>query len=376
MNQINVWDQWVWRSNNLPLLDCVSRFQFGVKRCSLKQPYILSFGSLNYFDSIWIIIEDEKGRLGIGESVPLPGYAKETVDDVLSCLKKIKSKNLTLQEIKHYSHSIKNCFPFTASALMMALESLVWLEKVSEITPIPLAFPLASGAGPENFSFLVRQALDKGYRSFKMKIGIELAQDIHSSKELLSLFPQEKIKVSFDANQGYSLQEALRFCGAVEQFDILNRVYFVEQLLPVESLNEYRELCLNTSLTIMLDESIYTEKDICMAKEVGCGAIKLKLFKNFGMDNTFFLAQKAYDLGLEVILGNGVSTDIGNLYEALIISSKPEIFGPWAECNGYLKLREPMLFTQLQMENGKLVWIDQGGKNLLLRDQILKKNSL
>ena len=80
----------------MPLLDCASRFQFGVKRCSLKQPYVLSFGNLSYFDSIWILIEDEKGRLGVGESVPLPGYAEETVDDVLSCLKKIKSKLLLL----------------------------------------------------------------------------------------------------------------------------------------------------------------------------------------------------------------------------------------------------------------------------------------
>jgi L-Ala-D/L-Glu epimerase len=338
----------------------VSQFRYGVKRHPLKRPYVLSMGVLDYFDSVWILIEDEKSRLGIGEAVPLPGYSWETLDDVLGCLKKIDSESgsLTLQDIERYSYSLKNRFPFAASALMTAIESRDWLEKASGLSPLPLVFPIASEPRESSLLARVKYGLDQGYLYFKMKVGADLAQDIQSSKWVLSQFPQKKIKVSFDANQGYALREAIKFCEAVEEFDVFNRARFVEQLLPLEDWNECKELCSKTSLKIMLDESIYDEANILQAKKIGCGAIKLKLFKHYGLCNTLALAKKAFDLGLEVVLGNGVSTDIGNLCEALIVSSMPNIFVPGAECNGYLKIKDPAIFPQLQFNSGNLIWKD------------------
>jgi hypothetical protein len=125
----------------------------------------------------------------------------------------------------------------------------------------------------------------------------------------------------------------------------------------------------------MLDESIYNRSDIHRAKSIGCAAIKLKLFKCAGLDACLKLATIAYHAGLSVVLGNGVASDIGNFCEALIIASEPKLFVSGAECNGFIKLKNRILFKQLNMHRGSLEWNGSCQLNLEEVIETLKNSS-
>ncbi len=334
----------------------IVRFEFGTLACPLHKPYELSFATLSNFDVVWVFIEDDEGKIGIGETVPLLGYGHETLEDVLGCIQNLNkdANSLTAEELKERCFAVRNEFPFSASAVMMALEFPDWATSASKILPTSLVYPLAAGQQKELLSQTIEEALSLGYKYFKMKVGRDIDQDLKSAEFALNLFPQKTFRISFDANQAYKLDDALALCRFLEN---KSRAHCVEQPLPQLDWDSMANLCRQTSFPLMLDESIYNEQDIRKAKEIGCSAVKLKLCKHPGLEETLSLAQLAKDLGLEVVIGNGVSTDIGNLAEALVISKTPQLFGEGAECNGFLKIKRPITFPQLYLDNaGCMAW--------------------
>ncbi len=335
----------------------IVRCKFGILNSPLIRPYELSFATLTNIKSVWVYIEDEKGCKGIGEATPLPGYGSETVEDVANCIRDLcrDLHLLTRDDIQRRCCAVKSRYPFSASAVMMALEFPLFASKIQTIRPIPIVYPLSSKQDMKSLLDTVRYALKTGYKFFKMKVGNGLQKDIESSRQVLSAFPSTDYVFSFDSNQAYSFEDALFFCRTLES-EWPHRVLLLEQPFLSADWESMAKLCSKAKVKLMLDESIYDETDIEQAKRIGCHAVKLKLCKHFGLEGTLTLARKAKALGLHVVIGNGVSTEIGNLGEALVLSYEPDLFSYGAECNGYLKLCSSVVFKELKFDKGYLVW--------------------
>jgi L-alanine-DL-glutamate epimerase-like enolase superfamily enzyme len=221
----------------------------------------------------------------------------------------------------------------------------------------------------------VECGLAQGYRHFKMKVGKALENDIRSSRFILQEYVGKDVTVRFDANQAYSLEEAVTYCSAMEDL-IQDDLLWLEQPLDKDDWEGMKTLYKRVCFPMILDECIYNEEDIARAKDVGCTGIKLKLFKHLGMNSCLRLARVAHDYGLKVTIGNGVASDIGNLCEALVISSDSDLFVEGAECNGYVKLMSNIAFPDLVLRSGSLVWngpsvIDfDAAKNMLCEESV------
>jgi L-alanine-DL-glutamate epimerase-like enolase superfamily enzyme len=345
----------------------IKSMNFGLITTRLKQSYHLSFATIDKLDALWILIEDDTGHIGLGETVPLPGYSKESLDSIVDTVRQVKSQIIGTT----FSTAIKKMtllskqYPFSASAVATALDFSDWTKKIKKIKPIELVYPISSDANRNSIAAQIQNGLKSEYRHFKLKIGRDLKTDIDSAIFALDELQKEEHTLRCDANQGYSNQEALEFCRSIEKQQNRNFLW-LEQPLPQTNWNEIEYLCNRTTVPIMLDESIYNQSDIYRAKSIGCEAIKLKLFKCAGLDACLKLAVTAYTSGLKVVLGNGVASDIGNFCEALIIASEPKLFASGAECNGFIKLKNRLLFKDLDMHRGSLVW--NGGGELCMKD--------
>ena len=96
---------------------------------------------------------------------------------------------------------------------------------------------------------------------------------------------------------------------------------------------------------IMIDESIYGLEDIKKAKEIGAKYIKLKLCKFGGLKILEAALDYAKTLGLHVVFGNGVATDIANYYELNFYKkNKNKIFGA-TESVGFQKIKKSLKFN-------------------------------
>ena len=336
--------------------DCISSITIEQRRYPLTQPYDLSFVSLTEFEALIAFITLKNGRVLTGEVVPLPGYSFETPDDVIQ---NITNWRLTLEGIDLISarqwlvNQIQNA-PFASSLLLSALDSDLLMT--SDIQPdyraVPIVHPVA--ANSQDVLPSVSQAVANGYRTIKVKVGHDLTQDLQILSLLRTVIPPQ-VTVRFDANQAYTLNAAKKFLSAVER-ELPEATELVEQPLSPDAWSEMALLSNYSKIPLMLDESIRTMDDVTRAAEIGCKLIKLKLCKQGGIQEVLNFTRHAVSLGLKVVLGNGVATDISNILELWLYARNEKLFSGASESNGFVKLRKPVKYLNLKVDSGRAVW--------------------
>lgn len=292
-------------------------------RVRLKYPYNLSFARIDYVDSLVVQMQLENNWVGFGEAVPLPGYSDETCESLISDIGNVASKMIGLdcEKITEYvSNALPNS-PFARSSLCVAKEmALGQIDLDSMIDHIPLVAPIASSMNAEEVLIKANELIDSGYKTLKLKVGRDIESDVITVKTLLSKLGRD-IKLRIDANQAYSETDARRLLGLIIDSDSAI-VEVVEQPFGVNDWDRFASLVRDyPQVPLMLDESIFDVGDLERAESIGTKFIKLKLFKHRGISELIELATKANEIGMGVVLGNGVSTDIGNLIEASLYST-------------------------------------------------------
>jgi L-Ala-D/L-Glu epimerase len=104
----------------------------------------------------------------------------------------------------------------------------------------------------------------------------------------------------------------------------------------------------------MLDESIYGDADIERAAGIGgIAALKLKMSKSGGPDHLARQVARCRELGLKVVIGNGVASDLGCLHEGrLYLRLGLTTAG---EMNGFLKPVHGILSAPLEQRGASLL---------------------
>jgi L-alanine-DL-glutamate epimerase-like enolase superfamily enzyme len=265
----------------------------------------------------------------------------------------VKLKGTTVDQGWQLVNKIYPRLPFAASAIGTALEFASRKFVLPEKLSIPLLYPVSASRNTKLLVENVRRAFERGFRTVKVKIGKNLDTDLESARALLQ--ESFNIRYRFDANQGYSIDEARRCLDFLLDF-APEKVDYLEQPLPKGSWGLDAILCKEYPDRILLDESIHDVSDIHRAADVGAGFVKLKLFKTKGLSHLLDISRNAKELGMQVILGNGVATDICNMAEAIVYSFDENLYFGAFEGNGYLKLKELIQHKRLSENNGQLVW--------------------
>ena len=354
----------------------IKRFCYGRLKSPLSKPYALSFATISSLDLTWVYIEDNYGRGGVGEAVALPGYSWESADSIFSIISSIANgaEGLSHEELVKRCLGVRAKHPFAASAVVTALEMPEWLNRtVGCKTHIPLAYPVSSEQSPSRLIENVSNAVESGYKFVKMKVGKNPDQDLQAVKLILNRYCECIGPITLDANQAYSVQESLYLIDRLGKAGYKNQIIF-EQPTSWDNWNGLKTICTNSDIPIILDESIYSSSDIYKAAEIGANGVKLKICKNFGFLECISLAEQANKLGLAVVIGNGVASDISNMAEYLIVLSNKDLFSFPAECNGYLKLEKLIAFEEMGLNSLGAMNVARTNISLRLLKGLLEKN--
>jgi L-alanine-DL-glutamate epimerase-like enolase superfamily enzyme len=318
------------------------RIAWGQTSYPLIKPYDLSFVRLFAYESVWVCIEDEAGTIGLGEAVALPGYGWETTESIVVVVRRMLENAAALSEAELVQRAAveREQHPFAASAVMTALELPAYLDG-GHTKRFPLNGPVSAEEPELQFRKDVACQLGNGFPYIKVKVGASFDTNIPAARAILTEFPESRFQAVFDANQGFSLVDALRFARELAECASPRLLWF-EQPVHRDDWTSMERICREATVPILLDECIYDEADIARAAAIGAYGIKLKLFKNFGISETLALARIAQSKGLVVVFGNGVATDIGNLGEYLTLENADGLFTFPAECNGFVKLAAPV----------------------------------
>ncbi len=333
-------------------------------RIALTEPYVLSFSTVETIDVLVFKVRTDSGDEGVAEAVPLPGYTADTRESTEQALLYAMESCIGMEPealFANFSLPMRHA-PFALSALMTAAEVAQGALQLDHTLRVPLLAPVSSSVDTQSVVDKIQQALDAGFRTIKLKVGRDIRADQATIKRILDWLP-DKVALRIDANQGYSLDDAIRLTEAMDH-PRNSLIELFEQPFPYDDWDTFRKFSRGiANVPLMLDESIVKDEDVERSAEVGADYVKLKLFKHAGISGLLKLARKARDLGMKVVLGNGVATDIGNLIEAEVFH-RSGLFSGASEGNGFAKLAWRIMTNPLSISNGDLVWSPPNGQTL------------
>jgi L-alanine-DL-glutamate epimerase-like enolase superfamily enzyme len=152
-----------------------------------------------------------------------------------------------------------------------------------------------------------------------------------------------------DANRAYTQADACRFAAALDP----SGIELFEQPCAAEDWDANANVAKASTVRIMLDEPICAPSDIERAAEISnIGFCKLKLKRFGGLELLKEALEKVRQHGMEPVLGDGLSSELGCWMEACVASITIRNAG---EFNGFLKPNVRLFAEPLQFATGELV---------------------
>lgn len=237
-----------------------NKFQFRPYRRRFKPPLQTNHGIWDVREGIILRLSDEIGRVGYGEIAPISWFGSETIEQALDFCRQLPNE-ITQETI----FSISDRLPACQFGFESAWEDLKAEEAQRENPQATRRHSLLSYSGllPAGEAALHawQKLWDRGYRTFKWKIGVyPIAVELRIFDLLTQALPAAFLRL--DANGGLSYDDAnlwLYRCDRIwANAELPVEIEFIEQPLPVEQFDRMQELSSCYATAIALDESVAT----------------------------------------------------------------------------------------------------------------------
>ena len=189
---------------------------------------------------------------------------------------------------------------------------------------------------PEAMAAEARERVEKdGFTILKIKAGINPIEDIRA----LTLIRQAvgpNIRLRVDANQGYTVSDAVRTLKAFEELG----VEAVEQCLPSWDLDGMRFVRSKVDLQVMLDESVHTPIDAAKACKIDAAdIINIKLMKCGGLYPAEKINAIAEANHVQCMVGCMLETKVAIAAGVSLVAAKQNITE--ADCDSFMYAVDP-----------------------------------
>lgn len=267
------------------------------------------------------------GTFGWGEATPIPSWTYETLESITTTINGYLAPvaigipvwdldRLTRAFDRAINRGFSIGMPLAKAAVDVAVHDVLGkalklpvyaLLGGKRVDRIQLAW-IVSSEGPGGAEASVAEGLLRGYRAFKIKIGLHGEHDDVLTVQRVREAAGDDAFLWVDANQGYTVDRALRVARELERLDIAA----LEQPLPANDLDGLRRLCDRSPIPIALDESLRHPTDLATFVKHGAVDVAIaKVQRSGGLTLSRRLCQYALDSGLR-LMGSGLTdSDVG-----------------------------------------------------------------
>jgi L-alanine-DL-glutamate epimerase-like enolase superfamily enzyme len=309
---------------------------------TLTEPYTIAYETIDRAVNFILYLETDKGIVGRGCAAPDMVVTKESPEDVETAIQEVIVPALTGRDPLAYVrliHEMKTLLPGKASARAMVDAAL--FDLVAKVAGMPLykflggyrdRIPTSITVGilpAEETLRRVAEFQKQGFRHLKIKGGSSVDEDIEKMMLLHERFPD--LIWRFDANQGYSLADSVRFVDET----LAAGIEILEQPTPYGADALLGEVTERVDIPVMADESLRSLRDAFrLARHDRIDMVNIKLMKVGGIWEAMSINSVGAAAGLETMVGCLDECSLGISAGLHFALSRPNV--EFADLDGHL----------------------------------------
>lgn len=319
--------------------------------------------TLNKRCGVILTITNSTGQVGYGEAAPLPGLHKESLNEVISELLRLKD-DLPGKEIPE--NALQNISPAARLAVEMAIFDLSVQQDSSFINPANANVPINAllTNQTENVEAEVAQLIEQGYPAIKLKVARNPVDEDIALIRKIKQIAEDKAILRLDANRGWEIDQAMRFCSEIGP----EQIEYIEE--PVKNIADQAEFIDRSNIPIALDETLTQNglKHITDIKQIKAFILKPSVLG--GLEQTKRFINIAKQNNILSVLSSAFETSIA-IRSYLCFAVKMGIANTPMGTDTLKWLSEDVLVNRVVISNGKVDVLKMTEQRPALRTEIL-----
>ena len=298
----------------------IQSIQYRPYQLAFREPFRIASGIFSHRQGFVIEISDRQSNyevqhIGLGEAAPLDGFGMESLIETERTLREAQRLliNAEIQDLSDIENLLKYYDRTPAAKHGIELGLLNLLSQDQDISLSQLLANSCSGKvrdrvavnavigaiSSEQASLKAREYIQQGYRCLKIKVGSEDFEADLRRVEAVRSQVGNSIQIRIDANQGWSVTEAIANLKKLE----LLQIEYVEQPIAAANLSGMAEVKRSQSILVAADESV---NNILQLQQVintrAADIIILKPMAIGGVLTAYHAAMIAFQAELDVVV--------------------------------------------------------------------------
>lgn len=280
----------------------------------LRVPFKTALRTVNSVEDVIVEIHTDAGLVGYGEAPPTGAITGDTTGAILGALRDHIIPSLLGQEIDALEPLMKRLdksvvhntsakaavdialYDLYGQMLGAPVYKLLGASRKSITTDITI-----SVNPPEEMARDALVALERGYDTLKIKVGIDPTLDVARLAAVREAVGRD-IRLRIDANQAWTPKQAVMLLNQMQDRGL--DIELVEQPVPGRDFEGLRYVTERSYVPVMADESVFSPEDAMKIMQMGAAdLINIKLMKCGGIHNALKIASAAEVYGVECMIG-------------------------------------------------------------------------
>lgn len=292
----------------------ITEVRLGKISVPLRVPFKTALRSVNSVEDVIVEIHTDTGAIGYGEAPPTGAITGDTTGAILGALQDHIIKTIVGRDVDDFEDlmlALNKCIVKNSSA-KAAVDMALW-DLYGQLYKLPV-YKLLGGSrkqivtditisvnDPEEMARDTVNAVQRGYDTLKVKVGVNPALDVARLSAVRAAAGPD-IRIRIDANQAWSPKEAVRLLNQMQDKGL--DIEFVEQPVKAHDFEGMKYVTERSYVPVLADESVFSPEDAMKIMQMGAAdMVNIKLMKCGGIYNALKIASAAEVYGVECMIG-------------------------------------------------------------------------